>query len=222
MNTSLVTLLEDSLLLLKPTLTLGISEFDLIALLKRPPYSLFDEDALRDPLMLFQTHFLVFNALYKLQIKWRESGEGQLDIHTTKILLRGDIQPQNIQPQNIPPQNKDATQAQIHLAGLDPLASYYLNLDNLKGTSEADVAALLDDFWRQMAGQKLGVPNTKDRDKACDVLKLDKQNILTLNSLKAHYRKALLKVHPDRGGNVEEAQQVIQAYRVLLSSLKRV
>ena len=217
MNTSLVTLLEDSLLLLKPTLTLGISEFDLIALLKRPPYSLFDEDALRDPLMLFQTHFLVFNALYKLQIKWRESGEGQLDIHTTKILLRDDIQ-----PQNIPPQNKDATQAQTHLAGLDPLASYYLNLDNLKGTSEADVAALLDDFWRQMAGQKLGVPNTKDRDKACDVLKLDKQDILTLNSLKAHYRKALLKVHPDRGGNVEEAQQVIQAYRVLLSSLKRV
>ncbi|AIF97364.1 DNA-J related domain-containing protein [Alteromonas australica] len=217
MNTSLVTLLEDSLLLLKPTLTLGISEFDLIALLKRPPYSLFDEDALRDPLMLFQTHFLVFHALYKLQIKWRESGEGRLDIHTTKILLRGDIQ-----PQNIPPQNKDATQAQTHLAGLDPLASYYLNLDNLKGTSEADVAALLDDFWRQMAGQKLGVPNTKDRDKACDVLKLDKQDILTLNSLKAHYRKALLKVHPDRGGNVEEAQQVIQAYRVLLSSLKRV
>ena len=212
MNTSLVTLLEDSLLLLKPTLTLGISEFDLIALLKRPPYSLFDEDALRDPLMLFQTHFLVFHALYKLQIKWRESGEGRLDIHTTKILLRGDIQPQN----------KDATQAQTHLAGLDPLASYYLNLDNLKGTSEADVAALLDDFWRQMAGQKLGVPNTKDRDKACDVLKLDKQDILTLNSLKAHYRKALLKVHPDRGGNVEEAQQVIQAYRVLLSSLKRV
>ncbi len=217
MNTSLVTLLEDSLLLLKPTLTLGISEFDLIALLKRPPYSLFDEDALRDPLMLFQTHFLVFHALYKLQIKWRESGEGRLDIHTTKILLRDDIQ-----PQNIPPQNKDATKAQIHLAGLDPLASYYLNLDNLKGTSEADVAALLDDFWRQMAGQKLGVPNTKDRDKACDVLKLDKQDILTLNSLKAHYRKALLKVHPDRGGNVEEAQQVIQAYRVLLSSLKRV
>ena len=217
MNTSLVTLLEDSLLLLKPTLTLGISEFDLIALLKRPPYSLFDEDALRDPLMMFQTHFLVFHALYKLQIKWRESGEGRLDIHTTKILLRDDIQ-----PQNIPPQNKDATQAQTHLAGLDPLASYYLNLDNLKGTSEADVAALLDDFWRQMAGQKLGVPNTKDRDKACDVLKLDKQDILTLNSLKAHYRKALLKVHPDRGGNVEEAQQVIQAYRVLLSSLKRV
>lgn len=216
MNTSLVTLLEDSLLLLKPTLTLGISEFDLIALLKRPPYSLFDEDALRDPLMLFQTHFLVFHALYKLQIKWRESGEGRLDIHTTKILLRDDIQ-----PQNIPLQNKDATQAQTHLAGLDPLASYYLNLDNLKGTSEADVAALLDDFWRQMAGQKLGVPNTKDRDKACDVLKLDKQDILTLNSLKAHYRKALLKVHPDRGGNVEEAQQVIQAYRVLLSSLKR-
>lgn len=217
MNTSLVTLLEDSLLLLKPTLTLGISEFDLIALLKRPPYSLFDEDALRDPLMLFQTHFLVFHALYKLQIKWRESGEGRLDIHTTKILLRDDIQ-----PQNIPLQNKDATQAQTHLAGLDPLASYYLNLDNLKGTSEADVAALLDDFWRQMAGQKLGVPNTKDRDKACDVLKLDKQDILTLNSLKAHYRKALLKVHPDRGGNVEEAQQVIQAYRVLLGSLKRV
>ncbi len=217
MNTSLVTLLEDSLLLLKPTLTLGISEFDLIALLKRPPYSLFDEDALRDPLMLFQTHFLVFHALYKLQIKWRESGEGRLDIHTTKSLLRDDIQ-----PQNIPLQNKDATQAQTHLAGLDPLASYYLNLDNLKGTSEADVAALLDDFWRQMAGQKLGVPNTKDRDKACDVLKLDKQDILTLNSLKAHYRKALLKVHPDRGGNVEEAQQVIQAYRVLLSSLKRV
>ena len=217
MNTSLVTLLEDSLLLLKPTLTLGISEFDLIALLKCPPYSLFDEDALRDPLMLFQTHFLVFHALYKLQIKWRESGEGRLDIHTTKILLRDDIQ-----PQNIPLQNKDATQAQTHLAGLDPLASYYLNLDNLKGTSEADVAALLDDFWRQMAGQKLGVPNTKDRDKACDVLKLDKQDILTLNSLKAHYRKALLKVLPDRGGNVEEAQQVIQAYRVLLSSLKRV
>lgn len=217
MNTSLVSLLEDSLLLLKPTLALGISEFDLIALLKRPPYSLFDEDALRDPLMLFQTHFLVFHALYKLQKKWREDGEGRLDIHTTKILLRANIQPQNIQPQN-----KGDSQAQTHLAGLDPLASYYLNLDNLKGTSEADVAALLDDFWRQMAGQKQVALNTNARDEAYDVLKLDKQDILTLNSLKAHYRKALLRVHPDRGGHVEDAQEVIQAYRVLLSSLKRV
>ena len=190
MNTSLVTLLEDSLHLLKPTLASGISEFDLIGLLKRPPYSLFDEEALRDPLMLFQTHFLVFHALYKLQIKWRESGEGRLDIHTTKILLRADIQPQN----------KGDSQAQAHLAGLDPLASYYLNLDNLKGTSEADVVTLLDDFWLHMSGQNQGPSNTKDRDKACDILKLDKRNILTLNSLKAHYRKALLRVHPDRGG----------------------
>mmetsp|Transcript_16093 Transcript_16093/g.50599 ORF Transcript_16093/g.50599 Transcript_16093/m.50599 type:complete len:92 (-) Transcript_16093:35-310(-) len=62
----------------------GISEFEIITLLKQPPYSLFDEDALRDSLMLFQTHFVLFHSLYRLRNEWREQKVGELDIAATQ------------------------------------------------------------------------------------------------------------------------------------------
>jgi hypothetical protein len=48
----------------------GINEFDLLKILQHPPYELFDKDALSDPLLMFQTHFVLFNALYLLRDKW--------------------------------------------------------------------------------------------------------------------------------------------------------
>jgi hypothetical protein len=65
----------------------GVSEYTLISMLKKPPYAVFDEEALRDPLMLFKTHFILFNALYQLRSIWLRNGVGKLDIHTLNIRL---------------------------------------------------------------------------------------------------------------------------------------
>ncbi|MDY6883511.1 MAG: DNA-J related domain-containing protein, partial [Pseudomonadota bacterium] len=81
-------LLVDLLSTFKPFFIKGISEYALIELLKKAPYQFFDEDALRDPLILFKTHFVLFHALYQLKRDWRERNEGELDIHALNISLK--------------------------------------------------------------------------------------------------------------------------------------
>ena len=80
-------LLVDVLSTQKALFINGISEYALIELLKKTPYQLFDEDALRDPLMLFKTHFILFHALYQLKQYWMEQNEGVLEIHALGIKL---------------------------------------------------------------------------------------------------------------------------------------
>ena len=41
-------------------------------------YEFFDKEALRDPLALFQTRFLLFHCLYKLRERWRKEKKYEL------------------------------------------------------------------------------------------------------------------------------------------------
>jgi hypothetical protein len=105
-------LLQEILNAFQSQFTAGISEFELITALKQPPYSLFDEDALRDPLTLFQTHFVLFHSLYHLRNEWREQKVGELDIRATQIKLDSIL----------------SFDADLQVA--DPLADYYLDWTN--------------------------------------------------------------------------------------------
>ena len=65
----------------------GFSEHQLLGLLQKSPYSFFASDALKDPLILFQTHFLLFHCLYRLKGMWHQQGRGLLEISALSIRL---------------------------------------------------------------------------------------------------------------------------------------
>ncbi|MGM0524768.1 MAG: DNA-J related domain-containing protein [Pseudomonadota bacterium] len=174
------------------------TEHQLIEQLKQPPYQLFDEQALRDPLSLFRTHFLIFHCLYRLQADWRSNKVAELDIHTLAI-KRQPWQP-----------------AKAGLQKADPLASYYLDLTQLTDTSKDEVEQLLNDFWQAM-GQGGSKTPAMPFDEACQTLQL--QPPLAKQSLKRQYRRLIHKHHPDKGGSLKKMQNVKAAYQVLVQHL---
>jgi hypothetical protein len=206
-SSDFASLLKDALTTFRPKFVEGISEFELINSLKHPPYSLFNENALSDSLMLFQTHFVLFHCLYQLRNEWREQGLGELDVGPTQIILDSSV-------------TKTTKLAKEQLATPDPLADYYLNWENLAKTEERDVESMLDSFWQKMAGADATVSFSEhELEEARNVLEINSTEELSLTLLKQQYRKLQHRYHPDKGGNIEQAQAVLHAYTRLRKSL---
>lgn len=199
-------LLTDSLATLRPVFENGINEYSLINTLKAPPFTLFKDAELSDPLILFNTHFLLFHCLYKLREQWRLQRIGELTIHATNIVLR--TADTHFQSQHYETHAKE-------IGATDALADYYLNLNNLTTTSIEDVEALIDNFWQRMAGNPVKA-SADDIKYACELLDIDTAISLTLVIVKKHYKKKLQSVHPDKGGSTQDTQCVIAAYKLLL------
>lgn len=201
--------LYDILQSLLPQFTKGISEYEIITLLKNPPYALFNDKALRNSLVLFQTHFILFHTLYLLRNEWRTQGIGELNIVTTCIVLTPIIE------------KKAKT-----LETLDPLAQYYLDWNQLNKTSEGDVNALLDSFWDQMIGNTPKYHQTNELEAAFTVLEFTDEHkqyngeyididSLSIEQLKQQYRKLQHRYHPDKGGSLQKTQALQHAYEIL-------
>lgn len=191
-------LLQQILNTFQSKFTAGISEFELITLLKQPPYSLFDEDALRDPLVLFQTHFVLFHSLYRLRNQWREQKVGELNIRATQIKLDFFL----------------SLDAGLQVA--DPLADYYLDWTNVSATDQAAVNDLLNSFWQKIAGVNVNHYFSQEvLNDAILTLQITSIEGLSLVQLKQQYRKLQHATHPDKGGSVEGSQRVLQAYTTL-------
>ncbi len=191
-------LLQEILKTFKPQFIEGISEFEIITLLKKPPYLLFDDDALRDPLMLFQTHFVLFHSLYHLRNEWRAQNIGELSIGAMLIKL------------------KPAMSFNASLQVADPLADYYLDWHNFSATDEAGVEDLLNRFWQAMAGGELQDEVALEAlNEASSTLQLDSLEGLSLVKLKQQYRRLQHAKHPDKGGSVDGSQRVLHAYTTL-------
>ncbi|MDO6566610.1 DNA-J related domain-containing protein [Alteromonas sp. 1_MG-2023] len=206
-NSQKVELLLDILSTKKVLFEEGISEYALISQLKSPPYQLFNENALREPLALFNTHFILFHTLYLLRNLWREASVGELDIHTTRIVLlplKGVIKGKSGGNFNT-------------LESSEPLAAYYLNWSNLASTNEDEVESLLSSFWQKMTGAITQIESKEALASYHAILNLDDGMPVPLATLKRHYRKQLSTVHPDKGGSHEQAQQVILAYQSLVA-----
>ncbi|WP_334064922.1 DNA-J related domain-containing protein [Alteromonas genovensis] len=215
----------------------GVSEYTLISMLKKPPYTVFDEEALRDPLMLFKTHFILFNALYQLRSIWLKDGVGKLDIYTLNIRLDlfagADVDAgsaalkQELAPEpTLASEDESATTEHAHKVGShDALASYYLDWNNFEQTDQESVEALLTSFWSTMGKAQYASFNDGDIEAAhrilgltwpCAALPREEHNAYSLKEIKKHYRKKLQQLHPDKGGSREQAQQVISAYQLLV------
>lgn len=169
----------------------GLDEFSLIrALAAAYPESLFAAPgALREPLRLFQTHFLLFHELYKLSDRLSESGL-ELGVHALRIRL------------------------QVRAAGgtglvsPDPLRSYYLDWQHWLQTQGEDVQKLLEGLQQGA----LAIPPA-ELNQALGTFGL--ADPTTPAQVKQRYRELVRRHHPDRGGDTGQAQQVNHAFVIL-------
>lgn len=210
-------LLVDTLSTQKPLFQRGVSEYDLIDILKKAPYQFFDDASLREPLMLFKTHFIVFHALYQLKRRWIEQGEGVLDIHTLNIKLNQESAHSDKNSTHGDNYKDKESQDKVGaITEADALAEYYLDWGNFEKADRKSVDALLNAFWHRMASGNAHTFEQEDIADAHALLGLPQDEHVSLSVLKRVYKKALQLVHPDKGGTQQEAQDVIHAYQLLL------
>ncbi len=168
----------------------GISEYQLLKRLRDEEYALFPRLELGDHLGLFQSHFLLFHSLYRLRDRLHLEQRALLRISALLIELA------------------DYEAGDGALCEADPLRDYYLDLDNLDKTGEADVVALLDDFWRRM---QRGEPERVAA--ALTVLELDE--VSGFEQVKRQYRRLVMRHHPDRGGEGAKMLALNEALEIL-------
>lgn len=170
----------------------GLSEHALIKRLEWPP-ELCADTAQEGDLVLFRKHFLVMNALYRLQEQLADEGL-QLRIDPLLIVLQ-------------PGPESDARN-DWELAADQPLRRYYLDWDNLQQTGADDVAALLRGFWERY--------HALDRQaEALRLFGLAGMEELTWGAIQRRYRQLATQHHPDKGGESGRFIEIRAAYELL-------
>ena len=169
----------------------GLGEYQLIQQLKDRHCTHIPHLPLTDKLVLFRTHFLLFNALYHLRERlWGEqAGFVQIDPLCIQLL----------------PYQAGRAELSEH----DPLRDYYLDLKQLSDTDERDVEKLLTSFWTRMQGGE-------EKRAALELFELaDDPHSLNLAAIKRRYRQLVSQHHPDRGGSTTRLQSINKAMEIL-------
>ena len=179
----------------------GMTEHQLLKLLQQAPYEFFSADALNDPLLLFQTHFLLFHCLYLLKQRWSISQQAELEISALMIIKRPYCH-KNIVKET----NKDSSKQLFYS---DPLAHYYLDWSHFSSTTGEDVETLLNSFWRKVFTPK----NEESIQNSLTIMQLDAP--IPTVELKVQYRRLAQVHHPDKGGNSEHFKKICQAFHQL-------
>ncbi|WP_049722011.1 DNA-J related domain-containing protein [Gilvimarinus polysaccharolyticus] len=172
------------------------SEQSLIKLLVAQ--ELLPKDYSANPLLLFQTHFALFNALYL----WRDELLTQgldLDIGLLDVRVRT---------------LEQATEQAVGGAREANLRDYYLDWSHYHAATQSSVEGLLNDFWRQAASVQV---NSDDRARALAIMSLEAP--VTLQEVKLRYRRLAMTAHPDRGGDAQQQQDINWAMALLRRDL---
>lgn len=169
----------------------GCSEYLLIQQLKARHSTHIPHLSLADKLVLFRTHFLLFNALYRLRERLWHQQEAHLLINPLCLQLL--------------PYQTGCNALSEH----DPLRDYYLDSHHLQDTDERDVEKLLTSFWKRMQGgdEKLAALQLFELENA--------HQPLDLAAIKYRYRQLVSQHHPDRGGSHQRLQSLNLAMEVL-------
>jgi hypothetical protein len=168
----------------------GLAEYALIQQLKERHSGHIPNLPLADKLVLFRTHFLLFNALYRLRDQLWQQRTHLLQISPLSIRL-------------LPYQPGSAA-----LSVRDELRDYYLDMRNLQDTDERDVERLLTSFWTRMQGGE-------EKQAALELFELSDEQVLDLPRIKQRYRQMVSEHHPDRGGSTERLQSINLAMEIL-------
>lgn len=181
--------LTDQLLQLLRESPEGISEFQLIQQLKARHSTHIPNLPLIDKLVLFRTHFLVFNALYRLRDRLWVENAAHLEIGPLQIRLSPYV---------------SGVQA---LGEQDALRTYYLDEQHLRQTTERDVEKLLESFWTRMQGNE-------EKAAALALFELE-DGPVDYALIKLRYRQLVSQHHPDRGGSTTRLQSINKAMEIL-------
>lgn len=180
----------------------GCSEYQLIQQLKSRRSTHVPHLPLVDKLVLFRTHFLVYNALYLLRDQLWEQASHSLQISPLSIRL-------------LPYEP-----GTCGLSEPDPLRAYYLDMRHLRDTDEQDVERLLASFWARMGGHHYGQPQqtcTQEQKRAAlELFELNQEETaLSMPVIKRRYRELVSIHHPDRGGSTARIQSINLAMEIL-------
>lgn len=192
----------------------GISEYEIITKFKSAPYHLFNADVMSNNLSLFQTHFVIFNALYRLRDLGLELNQFDIDIISSNIRLMPLSQSNSTSTQDgassvagTRVQNREELQA------IEKLRTYYLDWNNFEKTTETSVNDLLDSFWNNMSSRS---PVQRSQDNLTQSLTtLELTDLPSEPSLKRQYKKLCNIHHPDKGGCQATFQKVHLAYQYI-------
>lgn len=168
----------------------GLTEFELIKQLDQEDGDLFPKPDLRDPLLLFQHHFILMHVLYRLQQQWWHANRCLLDIGPLRIAMC--------------PIGDGSSQQLRHDASL---RDYYLDANNLSRETSTSVQDLLDGFWKRLVGEE-------HRPQALAELGLD--DGADHHTIRTRYRQLANEHHPDKGGDPETFRRIRHAYEQLM------
>ena len=173
-----------------------ISEYELIKLLRSGHYHTLNSLSMTQADQLFQLHFLIFHALYKLQEELLAKQAGFLEITPLCIRIR-------------PIRQNETSSNIIHQH--DKLAEYYLDIKNLTNTTTHEIEQLILSFWKSFQHPDSQLESLK-------VLQLTPP--VSYNEIKKQYKRLASKHHPDKGGSKELIQQINQAMATLSQHYK--
>ena len=189
-----------------------LSEYELIKRLSGSPYHLFDRELLRSPETGFQIHFPLFHCLYRLQGQLRQETGQHLQISALCIRLVSDPAMAQERSQNgnsAFPSQEGSGKPTHDLRAQDPLAAYYLDIDNFHNSSLDSIRDLVDRFWRR-------VTRAVSLQEEEALARLGCQPGASRNEIKQAYRRKAQEQHPDRGGNPDHFRAIREAYESLL------
>lgn len=169
----------------------GISEYDLLQALKEKGYFSFMSERPAPPMALFQAHFLLFHALYRLQKEYLQKQSSFLEVSPLNIQLR------------------EYQSGEAGLSLTDPVRDYYLDLSNLDNMTEAGVDDLIRAFWQDFECAD---------DRATALAELGLCDPVDEVTIRQAYRRLAMLHHPDRGGEARQLQIVNAAYASLCKS----
>ena len=187
-NPLLVDLLQDLL----HQQTDGYEEIALMKALETARPDVFQRGDLNDKLNLFQSHFVLFNALYHLQQQWLDEASGYLAISPSLIQKQALTETSDKQPLN---------------TEVDHLKDFFLDPANLNDTDRQQIEQWLDNFWNMQ-------PCTSDEELLL-ILELSSKEKYSWAAIQKKYRQLSMQYHPDRGGNTEKLITINQAYQLL-------
>ena len=168
----------------------GVSEYELLKRIESTGAPL-QSDLVDNHLALFQKHFLLMNALYRLQQSLWDDEQLWLSISPLHIALAA----------------HDAATAQaLSLGEGTALRDYYLDWQQLLATDSAAVDTLLAGFWQRFHAHD-------GRAAALAVLQLEAD--ADWPRIKQQYRRLAAATHPDRGGDGAQFLAIREAYEVL-------
>ncbi|MEH6344012.1 MAG: DNA-J related domain-containing protein [Bermanella sp.] len=152
--------------------------------------------ALRQPLSLFRCHFLIYNALYRLQYLTHVHQRYQLSISSIQIEM------------SIYSASKNSHEQ--YLDQYSSLALFYMDTTQLNQTTEQDINRLLDQFWQDYLSpdRKISALNTLE-------INPTESESIDFKGIKKQYRRLVMKHHPDRGGNAQKMIDIHQALQCL-------